>query len=64
MRSILYDFVKIPQSFFFEKTTAPFTREPLTDNRKGCPYGLSIYFNAILAVRLLLIHDNLRQIWR
>ena len=28
---ILYDFVKIPQSFFCsKKTTAPFTREPLT----------------------------------
>ena len=37
---ILYDFVKIPQSFFCsKKTTAPFTREPLTDSGNGCPYG-------------------------
>ena len=31
---ILYDFVKIPQSFFVpKKMTAPFTREPLTAGR-------------------------------
>ena len=42
--SILYDFVKIPQSFFCsKKTTAPFTREPLSDSRKGCPYGTSSF---------------------
>ena len=41
VRLILYEFIKIPQSFFCsKKTTAPFTREPLTDSRKGCPYGM------------------------
>ena len=30
----------------FQKTTAPFTRELLSDNRKGCPYGM--IFNSIL----------------
>ena len=31
IRLILYEFIKIPQSFFCsKKTTAPFTREPLT----------------------------------
>ena len=44
---ILYDFVKIPQSNA-SHSTAPFTREPLSDNRKGCPYGLCGYFNIIL----------------
>ena len=35
VRLILYKFIKIPQSFFCsKKTTAPFTREPLTDSRK------------------------------
>ena len=44
---ILYEFVKIPQSFFCsKKTTAPFTMELLSDNRKGCPYGM--IFNSIL----------------
>ena len=39
MRLILYDFVKIPQSFFCsKKTTAPFTREPLSDRGKPPPY--------------------------
>ena len=43
-------FYKIPQSFFCsKKTTAPFTREPLSDSRKGCPYGLCIYFNITLS---------------
>ena len=47
---ILYEFIKIPQSFFCsKKTTAPFTREPLTDSRKGCPYGLMYFSNLITA---------------
>ena len=30
----------IPQSFFVpQKMTAPFTREPMLDSRKGCSYG-------------------------
>ena len=38
--SILYDFIKIPQSFFCsKKTTAPFTREPVSNDRKDCPCG-------------------------
>ena len=49
VRLILYEFIKIPQSFFcFKKTTAPFTREPLTDNCKGCPYGM--IYNSIRAI--------------
>ena len=39
---ILYDFVKIPQSNA-SHSTAPFTREPLSDKRKGCPYGTSSF---------------------
>ena len=31
---ILCDFVKIPQSFFVPKMTAPFTREPLSDSQR------------------------------
>ena len=42
---ILYDFVKIPQSNA-SHSTAPFTREPLSDNRKGCPYDMML--NSIL----------------
>ena len=50
---ILYEFVKSLSHFFVpKKTTAPFTREPLSDNRKGCSYG-SIYFS-IRAKHLLL----------
>ena len=31
----------IPQSFFVpQKMTAPFTREPMSDSRKGCSYGV------------------------
>ena len=31
----------IPQSFFcLQKMTAPFTREPMSDSRKGCYYGV------------------------
>ena len=44
VRLILYEFVKSLSHFFVpKKTTAPFTREPLTDNRKGCPYGTSSF---------------------
>ena len=50
MRLILYDFVKIPQSFFCsKKTTAPFTREPVSDRGKPCPYGLMYFSNLITA---------------
>ena len=36
VKLILYEFIKIPQSFFyFKKTTAPFTREPLTDSARA-----------------------------
>ena len=58
MRSILYDFVKIPQSFFCsKKTTAPFTREPLTDRGEPCPYGM--IYNSILVIKLLLVEELL-----
>ena len=35
--------LSLPQSFFFEKRQLPRQREPLSDNRNGCPYG-HIYF--------------------
>ena len=51
-RDCKVDFIwicKIPQSFFCsKKTTAPFTREPLTDSRKGCPYSLRSQNKAFL----------------
>ena len=54
---ILYDFVKILQSFFCsKKTTAHFTREPLTDNRKGCPYGLCV----IIGLRFFVLQKIVR----
>ena len=50
---ILYEFVKSLSHFFVpKKTTASFTREPLTDNRKGCPYGM--IYNSIRAKHQLL----------
>ena len=30
----------LPQSFFIRKMTAPFTRELMSDSRKGCFYGV------------------------
>ncbi len=48
--------LSLPQSFFCsKKMTAPFTREPLSDNRKGCPYGLCVYFNMIFSRELHII---------
>ena len=32
--------LSLPQSFFFEKRQLPRQREPVSDNRKGCPYGM------------------------
>ena len=41
MRLILYDFEKSLSHFFVpKKSTAPFTREPLTDRGEPCPYGM------------------------
>ena len=48
---ILYDFVKIPQSFFCsKKTTAPFTREPLSDRARVVPTDCMKFSNIISAV--------------
>ena len=59
VRLILYDFV-IPQSFFvLQKTTAPFTREPLTDSRKGCPYGMVLNSILIAIVSCYIFTDYL-----
>ena len=59
VKSIVYDFIKIPQSFFCEKRQLPRQREPLTDNRKGCPYGM--IYNSIRAKHPLLFtfHSSL-----
>ena len=51
MRLILYGFIKSLSHFFVpKKMPAPFTREPLSDRGKPCPYGLLVYFNVISAV--------------
>ena len=55
---ILYDFVKIPQSNA-SHSTAPFTREPLSDNRKGCPYGMMLNSILISTVSCYIFADFL-----
>ena len=40
VRLILYDFIKIPQSFFVtKKLQLPRQREPVSNDRKDCPCG-------------------------
>ena len=41
VKQVTSNYKKIPQSFFvLKKMTAPFTREPMSDSREGCPYDM------------------------